>query len=184
MAHQLISRYNRLHFSVSCTTRQPRVGEMDGRDYFFVSKDDFLARRDAGYFAEWAEVHGNYYGTPLQVTHDILAAGSDLLFDIDVQGAAQLKQSLCSAFFVFILPPSRQELESRLHNRQTDDEKTIAVRMRNALNELKEAHWFDAWVINDNPEQAFEDLCAVYRTACLRPSLRPEFLQDLLEQFQ
>ena len=170
-------------FSISCTTRQPRNGECEGKDYHFLSRNEFLSRREQGFFAEWAEVHGNYYGTPLEAARRLLAAGKDLLFDVDVQGAAQLERSLPEAFFVFVLPPSRAELERRLRERGTEDEAAIALRMFNAATELKEAEWFDAWVINDNQEKAFMDLCSAYRAACLSPSRRPEFIKHLLDQF-
>ncbi|MDL2307672.1 guanylate kinase [Desulfovibrio sp. OttesenSCG-928-C06] len=180
---RLIEKYSRLTFSISCTTRPPREGEVDGRDYHFMEKEEFLKLVEEEYFAEWAEVHGNYYGTPLEATRKLLAEGKDLLFDVDVQGAAQLEQSLPEAFFAFILPPSREELERRLRARGTEDEAAIALRLFNAATELKEAEWFDAWIINDNQEKAFMDLCSVYRAACLNPSRRPEFIKHLLEQF-
>lgn len=180
---RLIEKYERLTFSISCTTRPPREGEVEGRDYYFMGKDEFLKLVEEEYFAEWAEVHGNYYGTPLEAARRLLAAGKDLLFDVDVQGAAQLERSLPEAFFVFVLPPSRAELERRLRERGTEDEAAIALRLFNAATELKEAEWFDAWVINDNQEKAFMDLCSAYRAACLSPSRRPEFIKHLLDQF-
>lgn len=180
---RLIEKYDRLKFSVSCTTRAPREGEAEGRDYYFMDKDKFLRLVEEEYFAEWAEVHGNYYGTPLAATRELLSAGHDLLFDVDVQGATQLEQNLPEAFFAFVLPPSREELEKRLRARKTESEADIALRLFNAAKELREADWFDAWIINDNQEKAFLDLCAVYRAACLNPRRRPEFLQHLLNQF-
>ena len=183
LVKRLIEKYERLTFSVSCTTRPPRAGEVEGRDYYFMGKDEFLKLVEEEYFAEWAEVHGNYYGTPLAATRKLLAEGKDLLLDVDVQGAAQLEQSLPEAFFAFVLPPSREELERRLRARGTEDEAAIALRLFNAATELKEADWFDAWIINDNQEKAFMDLCSVYRAACLNPGRRPEFLKHLLDQF-
>ncbi|MDR2892542.1 MAG: guanylate kinase [Deltaproteobacteria bacterium] len=183
LVKRLIEKFDRLTFSISCTTRAPREGEVDGRDYHFMEKHKFLALVEEEYFAEWAEVHGNYYGTPMQATRDLLAAGKDVLFDVDVQGATQLEQSLPEAFFAFILPPSKDELERRLRKRQTEDEAAIALRLSNAATELKEADWFDVWIINDDQEQAFEDLCAAYRAACLNPSHRAGFLENLLGQF-
>ena len=105
-----------MEFSISCTTRKPRGNEKDGVDYIFLDRETFLDRRGLGYFAEWAEVHGNFYGTPLKPVQDRLAQGRDMLFDIDVQGAAQLSLSLPEARFVFILPPSLEELERRLRD--------------------------------------------------------------------
>ena len=103
-----------MEFSISCTTRKPRGSEKDGVDYIFLDRETFIDRRGLGYFAEWAEVHGNFYGTPLKPVQDRLAQGKDMLFDIDVQGAAQLSLSLPEARFVFILPPSLEELERRI----------------------------------------------------------------------
>lgn len=183
LARRITARYQRITFSVSCTTRSPREGEADGRDYHFISREEFERRRGDNYFAEWALVHNNYYGTPLAVTKAILDEGKDLLFDIDVQGAAQLKQSLPGAYFVFILPPSRAVLEERLRARGTESAETLAVRLANAARELKEAEWFDSWIINDDQEKAFQDLCSVYRAASMTPERRPGFLHNLLEQF-
>ena len=180
---RLIEKYERLTFSISCTTRAPRTSEVDGKDYHFLDKQKFLTLVEQEHFAEWAEVHGHYYGTPMQATKDLLAAGKDVLFDVDVQGASQLEQSLPEAFFVFILPPSRAELERRLRERKTEDEAAIALRLFNSSMELKEAEWFDAWIINDDQEKAFADLCSVYRAACLNPWRRPNFLKHLLDQF-
>lgn len=183
LAKRLIARYQRFTFSVSCTTRAPRTGEIDGKDYIFLDKAEFENKRANNFFAEWAEVHGNYYGTPLDATTQILDSGRDILFDIDVQGAAQLKQTMPEAYFVFLLPPSKDELERRLRLRGTDDDASIATRLRNAEMEFREAGWFNSWIINDNQEKAFQDLCSVYRAACMSPSRRPNFLQELLSQF-
>ena len=120
---------------------------MNGRDYTFLSRPDFERRRAAGEFAEWAEVHGNLYGTPLAPVEAMLAEGRDALFDIDVQGAAQLKLNLEAATFVFILPPSMEELERRLRLRGQDDEASIERRLNNARQELREASWYDALVV-------------------------------------
>ena len=111
LLRKLREEFPNLQFSVSCTTRPPRAGEVHGQDYYFLSEEEFISRRDAGDFAEWAEVHGKLYGTPLSWVKEELAAGYDLLFDIDVQGAAQLKAHLAKeAVFVFIVPPSLDAL--------------------------------------------------------------------------
>lgn len=183
LARRITARYQRITFSVSCTTRPPRPGEEDGRDYHFISKVEFERLKAENYFAEWARVHDNYYGTPLEATRAILNEGKDLLFDVDVQGAAQLKNSLPGAYFVFILPPSRAVLEERLRARGTESEESLARRLSGAARELAEAAWFDAWVINDDQEKAFQDLCSVYQAAGMSPQRRPDFLHRLLEQF-
>ncbi len=180
LSRRLMAEFSPFSFSVSCTTRPPRPGEVHGKDYTFLGKEEFLALREQGHFAEWAEVHGNFYGTPLDATRKLLAASYDVLFDIDVQGAAQLKQTLPGAAFVFIMPPSLAELERRLRSRGTDSEETITRRLNAAEEELAQAHWFDAWIINEDLEQAYADLVAFYRAATLRPSLQPDFVRELL----
>ena len=114
LVKMLREEFPRLSYSISCTTRAPREGEQDGRDYHFLSRERFLQLKDEGYFAEWAEVHGNFYGTPLAPVREMLREGKDVLFDIDVQGARQVKTSLPEAFFAFILPPSLEELRRRV----------------------------------------------------------------------
>lgn len=183
LSKRLLADVTSFAFSVSCTTRAPRLNETDGVDYHFLSRENFFALRDQGHFAEWAEVHGNYYGTPLQTTVNSLAAGRDVLFDIDVQGAAQLKKSLPQAFFVFILPPSRAVLEARLRGRRSESEAGLAKRLANARAEISEASWFDAWIINDNIDEAYADLCAAFRAASLAPSRRPDVVADLLKEW-
>ncbi|MDR1243510.1 MAG: guanylate kinase [Deltaproteobacteria bacterium] len=183
LAAKLLRTFTRLTFSISYTTREPRAGETDGREYFFINKSEFLRLAEEEYFAEWAEVHGHYYGTPLQTARKLLAAGSDVLFDVDVQGAKQLAKAFPEAFFAFLLPPSCAELERRLRIRETEQESSIALRLFNAVNELKEAEWFDAWIINDDIDKSFADICSAYRSACLNPQLRAGFLSQLLKQF-
>lgn len=184
LVRRLESEFQRFAVSVSCTTRAPRVGEVDGRDYTFIGRETFIELRDAGHFAEWAEVHGNFYGTPLKATQEALAAGRDMLFDIDVQGAAQLRRTLPDALFVFLLPPSRAELEKRLRTRGTETEESMARRLENARKELAHANWFNVWIINDEIDQAYGDLVAAYRAFTLSPSRRPEFVNELLEEWR
>lgn len=168
-------------YSVSCTTRTPRDGEVDGKDYHFLSRERFVALREEGYFAEWAEVHGNFYGTPLAPLRELLRQGRDVLFDIDVQGARQLKKSLAEATFLFVLPPSMGELERRLRQRGQDSEETIARRLRNACQELHEAPWYDFLVVNDDLDAAYERLRAAYVAASLRPVYHPDLVGALAE---
>ena len=184
LAKRLLEAFPAFAFSVSCTTRAPRPGEVDGKDYLFLSKEEFQSLRQKGHFAEWAEVHGNCYGTPLQATLDTLAAGRDLLFDIDVQGAAQLKKTLPQASFIFILPPSRAVLEERLRGRGSESEESLAKRMANARAEIAEARWFDALIVNDCLEEAFADLMAAYRAAALSPARRPDLVTDLIKEWK
>ncbi|MDE5879296.1 MAG: guanylate kinase, partial [Desulfovibrio sp.] len=176
---RLRAEFPGIGYSVSCTTRAPLAGEVDGRDYILLSRAAFEARRAAGAFAEWAEVHGNLYGTPLAPVQQMLAAGRDALFDIDVQGAAQLKLNLEGATFVFILPPSLEELERRLRLRGQDDEASMERRLANARRELREAPWYDALVVNDDLDAAYDRLRAAYIAATLAPARNPRLVAGL-----
>lgn len=180
LVKRLLEEFPSFAYSVSCTTREPRAGEIDGQDYHFLRKEDFCARREQGYFAEWAEVYGNLYGTPLPPILEMLQLGKDVLFEIDVQGAAQLRLTLPQPTCVFVLPPSMQELEKRLRSRASDDETTICRRMNNAALEIREAHWFDTWIVNNDLDLAYDQLRATYIAATLKPSLRPLLLRTLV----
>ena len=165
---RLRERFPEIGFSISCTTRSPRPGEINGREYHFVTPERFRALTEEGCFAEWAEVHGNLYGTPLDEALRMLEQGRDLLFDIDVQGAAQLRKSLPRACFVFIFPPSREELRRRLEKRGAINADTLEMRLRNAAGELRQSQMFDYWIVNHDLETALEQLCAVYLAQRLR----------------
>lgn len=177
---RLRRQYPGFAFSVSCTTRSPRQGEQDGVDYHFVTRERFEALRAEGHFAEWAEVHGNYYGTPKTPVAEHLAAGRDVIFDIDVQGAFQLRGHFPDGLYVFILPPSLSVLEARLRGRGTDSEEQISRRMRNALGELRQAHRFDYLVVNDSLDAAYEALRAVYQAGTLAAFRCPGLPDQLL----
>jgi guanylate kinase len=180
LCRRLLLDFSNLVLSVSCTTRLPRQGEINGKDYEFLSEEDFLSKRNGGFFAEWAQVHGSFYGTPLAVAWELLSRGKDVLFDIDVQGAAQIRRSLPAARLVFLLPPSRAELERRLRGRGTENGKCLDVRMAAAARETAQAHWFDFWIVNDDLEQAWRELRAVYIASTLSPALCPQFQAELL----
>ncbi len=173
----LIDILPNLRHSVSHTTRSPRVGEVDGREYHFVSDDEFDVMVAEGAFVEWALVHGNRYGTAVASLESGRNAGCDLLFEIDCQGAAQLKKCCSDATFIFVLPPSFQELERRLKGRQTDTAEVIEQRLHNARIEMREMFWYDYLVINDDFDLAFRQLQAiVLATAC-----RTEILKDQVQ---
>ncbi len=180
LTKRLLAEFPHFGYSVSCTTRQPRQEETHGKDYFFLSREEFERRRAEQSFAEWAEVHGNFYGTPLAPVKEMLRQSQDVLFDIDVQGAAQLKLTLEEATFVFILPPSMAELERRLRSRGMDDEDTIQRRMSNARREMLEARWYDALVVNDDLNAAYDALRAVYLAATLTPGRNSRLVEELL----
>jgi len=163
----LLEREPAVHLSISFTTRAPRPGEQDGREYHFVAVDRFKSMISAGEFLEWAEVHGNYYGTSQKWIADQLAAGHDVLLEIDWQGAQQVRGAFPQAIGVFILPPSMEELECRLTGRGTDAADVIARRLAAAQAEMRHVGEFDYVIINDSLEQALDDLRAVVRASRL-----------------
>ncbi|MBC8209053.1 MAG: guanylate kinase [Desulfobulbaceae bacterium] len=152
---RVMGELDNLVFSVSHTTRAPRSGEMDAVDYHFVSRERFEAMRDQEAFLEWAEVHGNFYGTSREAVLAQLEQGMDVILDIDVQGAAIIRASrLIDAAFVFISPPSLAELERRLRGRKTDSDETIGLRLKNAAQEMRAAVDYDYLLLNDQLEEA------------------------------
>jgi len=150
-----------LGFSVSHTTRPPRQGERDGVEYHFVDEARFRAMVQTGAFAEWAEVHGNLYGTSYSALEEELGRGRDVILDIDVQGALLLAQQLPEAVLIFIRPPSLEELRRRLEARGTDSAEVIERRLRNAADEMGQLHRYHHVVINDRLERAAAELAAV-----------------------
>ncbi len=156
-----------IRLSISYTTRAPRAGEADGREYHFVGVPDFLAKIGTGDFLEWAEVHGNYYGTSKTWIEAEMAAGRDVLLEIDWQGAQQVRKIFPAAIGIFILPPSLAELERRLSGRGTDSAETIARRMAAARDEMRHMAEFDYVIINDDLQQALGDLLSVARASRL-----------------
>jgi guanylate kinase len=164
----LLEQDSQIRHSVSYTTRAPRVGEQDGREYHFVDIASFTAMRDRGEFLEWAEVHGNFYGTSRVRLEEQMAKGDDMLLEIDWQGARQVKGCFPDAVGVFILPPSLAELERRLRARGTDGDEVIGRRMAAALGEMRHVGEFDFVIINKDLDIALADLVAAVRAARLR----------------
>jgi guanylate kinase len=160
-----LKAFPKLTMSVSCTTRAPRAGEENGRDYEFVSRQRFDAMVAAGELAEWAEVHGHCYGTPRAPLESAIAEGRDMLLDIDVQGAAQLRRTFPDAVTVFLLPPDRRTLEARLRGRGTDSEATVLRRLENACREIAEAAGYDHVIVNSNRDAAIAEFEAIVREA-------------------
>ncbi|SHO44591.1 guanylate kinase [Desulfopila aestuarii] len=151
-----------LNFSVSHTTRKPRTGEQHGRDYFFVERETFEQMIAEKQFIEWARVHDNYYGTSIMAVSDRLGEGEDIILDIDVQGATIIRDTeTLSAVQIFIAPPGLKVLEERLRGRNTEDEKTVLLRLKNAEMEMKAAKAYDYLVVNDQLEEAVETLMAI-----------------------
>ena len=183
MADRLLDEFPQLSFSVSCTTRPPRPGEVDGKNYFFISKQEFEIRQADNEFLEWAEVHGNYYGTLRKTVEETLDKNKDLLLDIDVQGAAQVRLNMpgrCS--FVFIAPPSILTLRRRLEARGSECPEIIHRRIANAKAEIANAHWFDFMVVNDDLELAYQELKSAYLAARLSPARQAGLINKLLAE--
>lgn len=159
LTRNLLAQEQNISLSISVTTRARRPSEIDGVHYHFIAMDEFTAMREAGGLLEWAEVHGNCYGTPREPVEEALAAGHDMLFDIDWQGTRQLYQSMRQDIVsVFVLPPSAAELKTRLERRAEDSADIIARRLRNAIEEI--AHWteYDHVLINDDLDRSFTTL--------------------------
>jgi guanylate kinase len=154
IARHLLERRNDVGYSVSCTTRQPRPGERNGFDYHFLTREQFLARRAAGEFAESAEVHGNLYGTLKGEIARVLAAGRHVVMDIDVQGARQMRQAFPDAVTIFVLPPSAEVLLERLKHRKTESPQQLVARLNSALHELQAVDEYEYVVVNDDLDDA------------------------------
>jgi guanylate kinase len=157
----LLARDPDLTWSVSATTRPPRAGEQDGVDYLFLGEDEFVARRDAGEFLEWFEVFGQLKGTPRAPVEEALAAGRDVLMEVDVQGAMAVKQQIADALLVFVRAPSREVQRERLAGRDSDDADQLARRMAEAEAEEAMAERFDATVVNDDLDATVNEVAAI-----------------------
>ena len=151
---ELFKNVSDLKYSVSMTTREKRPGEVDGRDYYFVSKDEFIKRIDENKFLEHAQFVGNYYGTPLDKINECINSGSDMLLEIEVNGATQVRHKLPEAVLIFLVPPTKKDLYDRLKNRGTEAEEIIQARIEKANQEFPEAKYYDYIVVNDNVSDA------------------------------
>lgn len=170
LCKDLMLEFPDIKFSISCTTRKMRPGEIDGRDYHFISKDQFKKIADEGGFAEWAEVHGELYGTTVSELKKGAKEGFDLILDIDWQGAKQIKEKLSDAVYIFIHPPSLDELENRLRKRGKDSDETIKKRLKNAKEEISHSNWYDHNITNDELTEAMDRLKSIVKTERCRKS--------------
>ena len=161
LCHKLIDSLGDVSFSVSYTTRPLRGKEQDGVDYYFVSDNAFDELVAENAFLEWAHVHGHRYGTHRHTTEDLLAAGKDVLFDIDIQGGEQIASALDDAALLFILPPNKKVLEERLRGRSSDSEEQIVRRLEAAHNEVKVAAFYHYWLINEDLDNALDEMRAL-----------------------
>jgi guanylate kinase len=181
LCKEVIDILPNLRHSVSYTTRKPRLGEVHGRDYFFVAAEEFRQMVEDGEFAEWAEVHGNFYGTAVRTLEGYRANGVDVILDIDCQGARQLKERYRGGVFIFILPPSFAELRRRLDTRNSDSAEVIQRRLENAAGEIRESRWYDFIIVNDVFPKAVEELKAVLVAERCRAARVLETVGELFE---
>ena len=184
LVHALLNLDPHINLSVSYTTRDPRAGEVDGKDYHFVSRETFLAMTKRGEFLESAEVYGNLYGTSQTWIRQEIARGSDILLEIDWQGAAQVRRLFPESISIFILPPSKAALQQRLKGRGKDDETVIAKRMAAVSVDVAHVAEFNYVIINDNLDQALRELNAVVLGTRLRCARQLALHQDLINQLQ
>ena len=188
LANSIVKENQSISFSTSVTTRSPRSGEKNGREYYFTDKKTFIQMIHNKEFIEYAEVFGNYYGTPKDKTENLLINGKDIIFDVDWQGGTQIKNSYLASLVIsiFILPPSIKSLEKRLFFRNKDDESTVKLRMKEARSEI--SHWseYDYVMVNDNFETVKENILKIIEIEKIKRNKQfqlPEFISRLYNEF-
>jgi guanylate kinase len=176
---------DKLFYSISMTTRSPREGEIDGVDYYFVSREFFEKQIEEGNLLEYAEFVGNYYGTPKDKVEEKLAAGYDVMLEIEVDGATQVKQKVDDAISIFVVPPSMEALEQRLQGRKTEEQEIIQKRLEKARREIILAGLYDYVVVNDNIDEAADDVVAIIKSEHLKtPYSIPEYCKELINDIK
>ncbi len=183
LIQRVLNTVPNLSYSVSYTTRAPRNGEVNGREYFFVTPEQFETMVQAGEFLEWAHVHGKLYGTSRQQVSCEISEGRDIILEVDVQGAASVRHLIPHAVTIFILPPSLKILRKRLIARGTDSAEELELRLRNAPEELKKYKAFDFVIINENVERASGELESVIEAERARPARQEAYIQKVIESF-
>ncbi len=184
LVSQLMAKESNLEFSISCTTRKPRGQEEDGKEYFFISREEFERRIQAGEFLEWAKVFDNYYGTSRQELARAEGLGKDLVLDIDVQGARQLKEKIAGAVSIFILAPSRTELELRLRSRSEDSDAVIRRRLEEAAAEIRNYSAYDYVIVNDRVDESARNLRSIVRAERVRRQRMDSRVGAILKTFE
>jgi guanylate kinase len=184
LVKRLIENDDNLTFSTSVTTREPRKGDIEGESYEFITREEFIQLRDCGKLLEWAEVFGNYYGTAREVLARAKQQQLDLILDIDVQGAAQLKERLPEAVTIFVLPPSRDELENRLQNRLSDSGEVRERRLSDAGREVLNYEQYDYILINDQLDESLEQLRGIILAERCRQHRVGSDIKAILKSFQ
>jgi guanylate kinase len=179
ICRRLLKSCPEIKFSVSYTSRPPRPKEINGKDYYFISRKDFQARIKKGEFAEWVENYGHLYGTSWKIMEEFRQKGDDLLLDIELRGAKKIKQKFKGGVFVFVLSPSFAELLKRLKKRGHEDDETIRARLAQAGSDLKGISWYDYVIFNDALEKAADQLRSIY----IAQKCRKSSLLDRIKQF-
>jgi len=179
LCKKLLDEFPDLHFSVSCTTRPAREGEKEGRDYHFITLEDFKDRVARGEFIEWEELYGHYYGTAKRTIEEMLRKGHDVVLDIDTRGARRVKALYPDAVLVFIMPPSVEILKERLKNRRSETDDIIAIRFNRAMEEIRANEWYDYVVFND----IIPDSVTVLRSIYIAEKNRRPRLQNRIDDF-
>ena len=179
LAHAF-DRYPNLRYSVSVTTRAPREKEVDGVDYYFKNIDEYMKMLHDNEFLEHQCVYGNYYGTPRKKVEEMLEQGYDVVLEIDVKGALEIKSRFAEAVMIFVTPSNRAMIEERLKKRSTEKEEELMVRMGSALEELKKAEKYDYIVVNDDAERSADDIAAIIRAEKCSTRKNKEFLNKLI----
>lgn len=181
LCRAMVRIFPELHYSISYTTRPPRPGDADGRDYYFVSPEVFQEMINRDEFAEWAEIYGYRYGTSRSLLERFSREGRDVILDLDGQGARQMRNKDLQGIFIFLLPPSWAELKRRLARRQTEGPKALKERLRMAKVEMAEARWYDYVIINDEIKKAEEQLQAIILSEHCRRVRMAEALEEMLQ---
>lgn len=181
---ELLGRYDNYALSVSATTRQPREGEVDGREYFFRTREEFLRLIDEDQLLEYACYVDNYYGTPRTYVEDMLNEGRDVILEIEMQGAMKIKEKIPEAMLVFVTPPSIRELEERLKKRGTETPEVIASRMRQAVEESKGMENYDYLLINDQLDACVEELHRMIQSEKLRTVRNQELINKVKSELE
>ncbi|SHJ55926.1 guanylate kinase [Clostridium cavendishii DSM 21758] len=179
----LLEKNEDIFLSVSATTRNPRDGEVDGVNYHFLKKEDFLSRIDAGDFLEYAEVYGNYYGTPKSSVEKMLNEGKNVILEIDIQGALEVKEKFEGGVFIFILPPSMEELKQRIIKRGSETPESLMTRFKSAYQEINYVSKYNYAVVNDTVEEATEKIEAIIMAERCRVDRIKENILDSKEGF-
>lgn len=177
---KLLERNGKLVFSISATTRRPRKGEIDGINYFFIDDEKFDEMIRNNEFLEYAYVHGNRYGTPVKFVTEQIQNGEIVILEIDVQGAIQIKEKYKEAVFIFLIPPSMNELKNRIVKRGTESKEDIELRLKNALNELKFIDKYDYIVINDEVDEAVNKIEAIIKAEKLRVARLKDLIDNII----